>query len=71
VSHTNIPEKIKTIRELRGLDQAASAEKCGTHYNVIKRLENGSNSPNAETLIKIADGLGFDLQVAFVPKGKP
>ena len=70
MSHTNIIEKLKTLREIRGLQQADLAEKCGVHYNSIKRIENGTNSPNIETLVKIADGLGLDLQISFIPRTK-
>lgn len=59
------------VRELRlaaGLSQSALARLVGTHQPNIARLEAGAGMPKLETLDRIAEALGAELVVAFVPR---
>lgn len=54
-------ERLETVRERKKLTRAMLAEKAGTHYDVILKLENGERRPSLATMCKIADAL--DIKV--------
>ena len=49
---------VRRSRKRLGLSQEELAERCGLHRNAIGLIERGERSPNIETLIAIAKGLG-------------
>ncbi len=53
--------KIKKIRNERGLSQEAFALLCGIDRTYVGRIENLKRNPSLEILAKIADGLGIKL----------
>ena len=54
-------ERLKTLREARGLTQARLAEHIGVNPRAYNRWERGNFVPQLETLIKLADVLDVTL----------
>ena len=52
----------------KGMTQAELAKASGMDQRVISRVETGETLPTVRTLGKIAQGLGDNLVIAFVPK---
>jgi transcriptional regulator with XRE-family HTH domain len=52
---------IATMRKERGLTQVELAEKLGTEYPQIGRLERGQTNASIITLMKIAKELGVSI----------
>ncbi len=61
-----VADKIRKLREERGLTQVQLAEKSGLPQSHISRLEGRKHSPSRMTLEKIAFALGVDVS-AFDP----
>lgn len=57
----NIGNRIKDLRELKGLTQKQLGEKIGVTAETIARYENSNRNPNIETLNKIAEALGVTI----------
>lgn len=53
-----IGQRIRAVRNARGLSQAQLGEKVGLNANRIQQYENGARKPKSELLKKIADALG-------------
>jgi transcriptional regulator with XRE-family HTH domain len=51
------PERLKAARELRGLSQAALAEKAGAPPTTISHFEAGSRKPSFDSLRRLAQAL--------------
>jgi transcriptional regulator with XRE-family HTH domain len=56
----HVGQEIRRVREERGLNQAQLAVVVGTGPAAISRIENGRQSPNTETLERIARALGVE-----------
>ncbi|GAB2567549.1 helix-turn-helix domain-containing protein [Spirosoma areae] len=68
-----IGDYIKQLRKLKGLTQAAIAEIIGVKTATYTHFETGRTNMTLATINKIADALGYDLQVSFSlkkPTGK-
>ena len=52
----------------QNMTQKQLAEKTGINQADISKLENGTRNPSLKLLKRLADGLGMDLKVSFVPK---
>ena len=63
-----IADKLSERRVEMNLSQRELAELCGTTQSAIARLERGGRPPRIDTLLRIADALGCDLQVELVPR---
>lgn len=64
-------EIMKALIEARtkqNMTQKELAERSGIRQSNISRIEKGASSPNISTLQKLAEGLGMNLQVKFVPR---
>lgn len=57
---SQIGEQIREARQARGLSLRALAEKIGTHFSHLSKIENGKDAVGRETLIRIAEELGVD-----------
>ena len=55
-------------RATQNLTQAELAEKTGISLADIKMLENGTRNPSLNLLKKLAEGMGMNLKIQFVPK---
>lgn len=51
----NFADRLKTLREKRGLGREQLAERLGLSYHAIAKYETGKRSPDQETILKIAD----------------
>lgn len=60
-----IGEKIREIRKARGLTQKELGEKAGIAEPTIRRYELGKLNPKIETVKKIADALGVDMNALY------
>ena len=52
------PVRLKSSRELRGLDQSGLAKSAGLPPSSISHFESGSRKPSFENLWKLANALG-------------
>jgi len=55
-------------RNSLNMTQKELSEKTGITQADISRIENGSRNPSLAMLERIADGLGMQLKLEFVPK---
>ena len=51
------PDRLKALREVKGLSQEQLAEKARVSHSVIAKSENGKNIPRSDALDKLAQGL--------------
>lgn len=54
----------------QNLTQKELAERTGINQTEISRLENGTRNPSLKLLKRLADGLGMELKLEFVPLRK-
>lgn len=66
---SHVGQEIRRIREERGLNQTQLAFLVGTGPAAISRIENGRQSPNTETLERIARALEAEVASLF-PKAQ-
>jgi transcriptional regulator with XRE-family HTH domain len=69
-------QRLRTLREERGLTQQVLAQAAGIATDMVSRLENGHySSPGLRTLVRIADGLGLGVAAILpdlpTPQGGP
>ena len=58
-------ERIRGLREARGISQKELGRRIGSTQPAIARLEAGRVSPTLETLDRVAAALGVELVVGF------
>lgn len=56
-------------RKAKNITQKELAEITGITQGDISRLENGSANPSLRTIKRLANGLGFNVKLEFVPTG--
>jgi len=61
----SLGENIRNIRKSKGLSIMKLRELTGLSKSTISDLENSKSSPTAETLQKIADALGVNIEELF------
>lgn len=59
---------VYTLRACAGVTQKDLAQKAGTSQPTIALYESGEKSPSVSTLQRLAESLGFELVVNYVPK---
>ena len=59
---------VSRLREQQRLTTTALAKRVGISQAQISRLENGKQGFRSATLRRIAEALGYDAKVVFVPK---
>ena len=59
----SVVRQLKEVREGKGMTQHELAELVGTKKSNISRLESGRYNPSLDFLIKVADGLGKQIQM--------
>lgn len=52
-----------------GLSQAALGRRIGMPQPQVARIEAGDHTPSAETLLRLADALGLEVDLSFRPRG--
>jgi transcriptional regulator with XRE-family HTH domain len=58
-------EKLRTVRERRGLTLREIAEKAGLSESMVSQIERNRVSPAMDTLLSLADALDLDLEYLF------
>lgn len=58
---------VSLLRDITGLTQKDLAAKAATSQPTIAHYESGAKSPTIATLKKLAESLGLELSVGFVP----
>ena len=64
---------IRAIIEARtsqNITQKELAERTGINQADISKLENGTRNPSINLLKRLAEGMGMNLKIEFVPKQK-
>lgn len=59
----NIARQLREVRKAEGMTQQHLAELVGTKKSNISRFESGKYNPSVEFLMKLADGLGKEIQI--------
>lgn len=54
----------------QNLTQKELAERTGINQADISKLENGTRNPSLKLLKRLADGMGMELKLVFIPKGE-
>ena len=57
----NVGQRLRSIREQRGLSMRALSERCGLSTNAISMIEHGENSPTVSTLQRLANALSVNI----------
>lgn len=58
-------ETLKRIRTEKGLSQRELAERMYVARTSVNRWENGSRLPDAETILRLSEALGVDINILF------
>ncbi|MDR2629714.1 MAG: XRE family transcriptional regulator [Spirochaetaceae bacterium] len=58
-------EKIRTVRERRGLTLREVADQAGVSESLVSQIERNRVSPAIDTLLSLADALDLDLEYLF------
>lgn len=59
----SIARQLSEVRKAEGMTQQHLAELVGTKKSNISRFESGKYNPSVEFLMKLADGLGKEIQI--------
>lgn len=59
----SVVRQLKEVRKDQGMTQERLAELVGTKKSNISRLESGRYNPSLDFLVKVADGLGKQIQM--------
>lgn len=72
--YENLQPEFDVIRAMvdarisQNLTQKELAEKTGINQADISKLENGTRNPSLKLLKRLADGMGMNLKIDFIPK---
>ena len=61
---------IVNARTSQSLTQNELAKRTGINQADISKLENGTRNPSINLLKRLAEGMGMNLKIEFVPKQK-
>ena len=61
---------IVNARTSQNLTQSELAKRTGIDQADIRKLENGTRNPSINLLKRLAEGMGMNLKIEFVPKQK-
>lgn len=61
---------IVDARISQNLTQKQLAEKTGINQADICKMENGTRNPSLSMLKRLADGMGMELKIDFIPKSR-
>lgn len=67
----NIIKAMVRVRKEQNMTQAELSARTGINQGDISRLERGTRNPSLNMLKKLADGLGMQLKIEFLPKDMP
>jgi transcriptional regulator with XRE-family HTH domain len=66
-----VGEQIRRVREHYNLTQQAVCERSGLDVATYSRIEQGHSSPKLDTLIRIADAIGVEVEELVRRSGRP
>ena len=58
-----VAQQLREVRKSQGMTQELLADRVGTKKSNISRLESGRYNPSLDFLVKVAGGLGKQMQV--------
>ena len=58
-----VAQQLREVRKSQGMTQELLADHVGTKKSNISRLESGRYNPSLDFLVKVAGGLGKQIQV--------
>ena len=58
-----VAQQLREVRKSQGMMQELLADRVGTKKSNISRLESGRYNPSLDFLVKVAGGLGKQIQV--------
>ena len=58
-----VAQQLREVRKSHGMTQELLADRVGTKKSNISRLESGRYNPSLDFLVKVAGGLGKQIQV--------
>lgn len=58
-----VAQQLREVRKSQGMTQKSLADRVGTKKSNISRLESGRYNPSLDFLVKVAGGLGKQIQV--------
>ena len=58
-----VAQQLREVRKSQGMTQESLADRVGTKKSNISRLESGRYNPSLDFLVKVAGGLGKQIQV--------
>lgn len=64
----HLAEQVRQLRSMSGLTQKQLAERMGTTQSAVARLEGGGVYPTIETLEKVAEALGAEMEISLRPR---
>ncbi len=65
---SNVSERLRQLREGRGISMRQLARASGLSANALSTIERGLSSPSVSTLYKLADALGVPVTTFFGPE---
>src|SRR5215203_1182447 len=71
MTQTTLGEKLRMLRAQRGLTVTQAAELTGTTRDTLAALESGKRKARYDTLFKIAEGYGVDVDEIYPPDSDP
>ena len=66
----DVIKAIVNARTSQNLTQSELAKRTGINQADISKLENGTRNPSITLLKRLAEGMGMNLKIEFVPKQK-
>lgn len=63
-----LASKLSETREVIGMTQKQLSDTTGIHQADISKIERGIGNPSLSTLKRLADGMGMNLKIDFIPK---
>ena len=58
-----VAQQLREVRKSQGMTQELLADRVGTKKSNISRLESGRYNPSLDFLVKVAGGLGKQIQL--------
>jgi transcriptional regulator with XRE-family HTH domain len=65
ISSYSLPERLKYLRQDRGLTQGELAKTAGVAQSTIAQIESGRKDPSISTLKQIAQALDIEIAILF------
>ena len=66
----DVIKAIVNARTSQNLTKSELAKRTGINQADISKLENGTRNPSINLLKRLAEGMGMNLKIEFVPKQK-